>query len=82
MQASNANTAQSRSLIMKILVRSWEYSHPAATAVVRAAIGILVVLIGITLCATGFWWGALVMLIGALTLMVAGLMFALVTRAA
>jgi hypothetical protein len=82
MQASNANTADSRSVIMKILVRSWEYSYPAAIAVVRAAIGILVILIGVLLCVTGFWWGALLMLIGALTMMVAGLMFALVTRAA
>jgi hypothetical protein len=82
MQTSSANTAHSRSVIMKILVRSWEYRNPAATAGVRAAIGILVILIGITLCATGFWWGALLMLVGALTLIVAGLMFALVTRAA
>ena len=82
MQASNANTAPSRSVIMKILVRSWEYSYPAAIAGVRATIGILVILIGVILCVTGFWWGALLMLIGALTMIVAGLMFALVTRAA
>jgi hypothetical protein len=82
MQASNANAAHSRSVIMKILVRSWEYSYPAATAGVRAAIGTLVILIGVILCVTGFWWGALLMLVGALTMMVAGLMFALVTRAA
>jgi hypothetical protein len=82
MQTPNANTAHSRSVIMKILVRSWEYAYPAVTAGVRATIGVLVILIGITLCATGFWWGALLMVIGALTLMVAGLMFALVTRAA
>jgi hypothetical protein len=49
---------------------------------VRAVIGILGILIGIALCAGGFWWGALLMLIGALTMIVAGLMFALVTRAA
>jgi hypothetical protein len=67
---------------MKTLVRSWEYRNPAVIAGVRAAIGFLVILIGITLCATGFWWGALLMLIGALTLVVAGLMFALVARAA
>jgi hypothetical protein len=82
MQRSNANTAHSRSVIMKTLVRSWEYRNPAAIAGVRTAIGILVILIGIALCATGFWWGALLMLIGALTLVVAGLMFALVARAA
>jgi hypothetical protein len=82
MQASNPNAAHSRSVVMKILVRSWEYSYPVAAARLRAAIGILVILIGITLCATGFWWGALLMLIGALTMIVAGLMFALVTRAA
>ncbi len=60
-------------------MRSWEYSYPAAFAVVRAVIGAVVILIGLVLCVTGFWWGALVMVIGALTLMVAGLMFALVT---
>jgi hypothetical protein len=82
MQASNANTARPRSVIMKILVRSWEYSYPSVTAGVRAVIGILVILIGVILCVIGFWWGALLMVIGALTMMVAGLMFALVTRAA
>jgi hypothetical protein len=81
MQASHANTAHSRSVIMKILVRSWEYSYPAATAAVRAVLGVLAIVIGITLLATGFWWGALLMSIGALTMIVAGLMFALVTRA-
>lgn len=82
MQSSNPNGAHSRSVVMKILVRSWEYSHPVSTARVRAAIGVLAILIGIALCATGFWWGGLLMLIGALTVIVAGLMFALVTRAA
>jgi len=82
MQASNPNAAHSRSVVMRVLVRSWEYSHPVAAARVRAVIGILGILIGIALCAGGFWWGALLMLIGALTMIVAGLMFALVTRAA
>lgn len=81
MQARNADTAHTRSLIMKILVRSWEYRHPRAWASVRAAIGIFVIFIGAILCLGGFWWGALLMLIGALVIIVAGLMFALVTAA-
>jgi hypothetical protein len=55
MQARNEDTAHTRSLIMKILVRSWEYRHPRAWASVRAAGGIFVIFIGAILCSTGFW---------------------------
>ena len=79
MQAPNGNVAHQRALIMKILLRSWDYRHPQASAGVRAAIGIVVIVIGAILCLTGFWWGALVMLVGALVIIVAALMFALLS---
>jgi hypothetical protein len=82
MQALRASAAPSRSWVMKILVRRFEYRRPRALARARAAIGILVIFLGVLLCVTGYWWGALLMLVGALVLVVAGLMFALVSSAA
>ncbi|MGH3231357.1 MAG: hypothetical protein ACRDOA_22725 [Streptosporangiaceae bacterium] len=67
---------------MKVLVRSWEFRRPRLIARMRVAAGSLAILIGAILCGTGFWWGALVMGLGALGLVVAGLMFALVTAPA
>lgn len=82
MQAPNRNAATSRSLIMRILVRSWEYRYPRFLGGVRLAVGILLIFLGAVLCGTGFWWGALLMVIGALTMVVAGLLFVLVTSSA
>jgi len=82
MQAPNHDAARSRALIMKILVRSWEYRYPRFCAGARVAAGILVILIGAILCGSGYWWGALLMAIGALAIIVAGLVFALVTTPA
>jgi hypothetical protein len=45
-------------------------------------VGAVVILLGAILCGTGFWWGALVIGLGALAIVVAGLMFALVTAPA
>lgn len=82
MQAPRRNSDPARSLIMKILVRSWEYRRPRVWASMRAAAGTSVIVIGAVLCGTGYWWGALMMGIGALAIIVAGLMFALVTATA
>jgi hypothetical protein len=81
MQARYGNNA-ARSLVMKALVRSWEYRHPRVWARLRAVAGAVAILVGAILCGTGFWWGALVMGLGALAIVVAGLMFALVTTPA
>ena len=58
--------APSRSAIMKILVRAWEYRHPRPWAGVRFAAAIWTVVLGGILCADGFWWGALLMAVAAL----------------
>jgi hypothetical protein len=79
MQAPDGNAARRRALIMKILVRPGERRHPLFWAGVRSAIGIVVIIIGVTLCLTGFWWGALLILVGALVLVLAALMLALLS---
>jgi protein-S-isoprenylcysteine O-methyltransferase Ste14 len=82
MQALKGNATPSRSWIMKLLVRRWESRYPRALARGRAAVGICLICLGAVLCGTGFWWGALMMVIGALVIVVAGLMFSLVSSAA
>jgi hypothetical protein len=82
MQARYGNNAAARSLVMKVLVRSWEYRHPRVLASMRAVAGAVVILLGAILCGAGFWWGALLMALGALAIVLAGLMFALVTTLA
>jgi hypothetical protein len=82
MQGPNANVAAARALIRTILVRSWEYRYPRFLAGVRVTAGIWVIVVGAILCGAGYWWGALLMVIGALTIVVAGLMFTLVTAPA
>jgi hypothetical protein len=79
MQARYGKNARARSLVMRALVRSWEYRNPQVLASVRSVVGGGVILLGVILCGVGCWWGALVMAVGALTIVVAGLMFALVT---
>jgi hypothetical protein len=44
----------SRSILMRILIRSWEYRHPNAWAGVRAACGIWNLLLGVILLAYGY----------------------------
>lgn len=82
MQARYGKNARARSLAMKALVRSWEYRHPRGLASARVVAGSGAILVGAILCGAGFWWGALVMGLGALAIVVAGLMFALVTTLA
>jgi hypothetical protein len=79
MQARYRKNARARSLVMRALVRSWEYRNPRVWASARAVVGTVVILLGAILCGVGYWWGALVMAVGVLAIVVAGLMFALVT---
>jgi hypothetical protein len=78
-QAEYGSNAGTRAWVMNVLVRSWEYRRPRLFASLRVVAGSLTILVGAILCGTGFWWGALMMGLGALALVVAGLMFALVT---
>jgi signal transduction histidine kinase len=71
MRAPNDDATPRRSLIMRILVRPAAYRHPRAYGGVCAAAGLWVFFLGVILCAYGFWWGALLIAVGALELWVA-----------
>jgi hypothetical protein len=74
MYAPNDNTPSSRSLLMRFLVRSWEYRHPHAWVRVRVACGIFNLALGILLLASAHWLGPLTWL-AALPLAGAALIF-------
>jgi len=57
--ASMGNVPSSRSVLMRFLVRSWEYRHPQAWVGVRAACGIFNVVLGVLLLASVHWLGPL-----------------------
>jgi signal transduction histidine kinase len=57
--------------LMRILVRPVVYRHPRAWGGVCLAAGLWVFILGVILCAYGYWWGALLIAIGALEVWVA-----------
>ena len=68
MPAPNHNVPPSRSLLMRFLVRSWEYQHPQVWVRVRLACGVFNVALGLLILATGSWplaWLAVLPLAGA-----------------
>jgi hypothetical protein len=74
MYPTNDNTAPSRSVLMRFLVRSREYRHPHLWVQVRAACGVFNVVLGVLLLASGHWLGPLAWL-GVLPLAGAALIF-------
>jgi hypothetical protein len=68
------NTASSRSVLMRFLVRSREYRHPHLWVQVRVACGVFNVVLGVLLLASGHWLGPLAWL-GVLPLAGAALIF-------
>ena len=66
MNASTDNIARSQPLAMRILVRRFVYRHPKFWGSVCLPVGLWLVILGIILCAYGFWWGAGLMAVGAL----------------
>ncbi len=58
-------------LIMRILLRPAAYRHPRAWGRVCLAVSLWLFVLGVILCAYGFWWGALVIAVGALELWIA-----------
>ena len=52
MRTPNDNGPSSRSALMRLLVRSWEYRHPHMWVRVRVACGIFNVVLGVLLLAT------------------------------
>ncbi len=63
MYAPADNVPSSRSVLMRFLVRSWEYRHPRAWGVFRFAAGVWNLFLGVLLLSYGYWVG-LVPLLG------------------
>jgi hypothetical protein len=63
MHAPTSNGPSSRSVLMRLLVRSHEYRHPHGWAGFRAVCGVWNLGLGIVLLAYGYWIG-LVPLLG------------------
>jgi hypothetical protein len=74
MSPPSDNTAPSRSVLMRFLVRSREYRHPHLWVRVRIACGVFNVVLGVLLLASGHWLGPLAWL-GVLPLAGAALIF-------
>jgi hypothetical protein len=53
------NVPSSRSILMRFLVRSWEYRQPHVWVGVRVACGIFNVVLGVLLLASVHWLGPL-----------------------
>jgi hypothetical protein len=64
MRAPIDNVLPPRSVLMRFLVRSWEYRHPRAWARFRLACGVWNLFLGVVLLSYGYWVG-LVPLAGA-----------------
>lgn len=74
MFSPNDNTASSRSVLMRFLVRSREYRYPHVWVRVRVACGVFNVALAVLLLASGPWLGPLAWL-GILPLAGAALIF-------
>jgi hypothetical protein len=74
MHAPTDNVPSSRSVLIRFLVRSWEYRHPHMWVRVRVACGVFNVVLGVLLLASAHWLGPLTWL-AALPLAGAALIF-------
>ena len=79
MHAPADNDPSSRPVLMRLLVRSWEYRRPRLAVGVRIACGIFNVVLGVVLLASAPWTGPLALL-GLLPLAGAALIFWTVYR--
>jgi len=73
------NLPSSQPVLMRFLVRSWEYRHPHVWVRVRVACGVFNVVLGVLLLASVHWLGPLTWL-AALPLAGAALIFWTVYR--
>jgi signal transduction histidine kinase len=71
MRAPGNNATPSEPLIMRILLRPAAYRHPKAWGGACVAVGLWLLVLGVLLCAYGFWWGASLIAVAALELWVA-----------
>ena len=79
MQAPAGNVPSAQPVLMRFLVRSWEYRHPQVWVRVRIACGIFNVVLGVLLLASYHWLGPLTWL-AAVPLAGAALIFWTVSR--
>jgi hypothetical protein len=79
MYATAGAIPPSRSVLERLLIRSWEYRRPRRYADVRIACGIFNVVLGVALLASVPWTGPLALL-GVLPLAGAALIFWTVRR--
>jgi hypothetical protein len=63
MYAPTGNVPSPQPVLMRFLVRSWEYRHPRAWSVFRFAAGVWNLFLGVVLLSYGYWMG-LVPLLG------------------
>ena len=76
---ATAQVAPSRSVLMRVLVRSWEYRRPRLAVGIRIGCGIFNLVLGVVLLASASWLGSLTWL-AALPLAGAALIFWTVYR--
>ena len=79
MYATAGTIPPSRSVLERLLIRSWEYRRPRRYADVRIACGIFNIVLGVALLASVHWTGPLALL-GVLPLAGAALIFWTVRR--
>ena len=65
MHAPTGNAAPPRSVLNRLLLRSWDYRHPRVWAGVRYAVGIWLVFLSGLLLADGYLWAALLLVAAA-----------------
>jgi hypothetical protein len=65
MDAPTGNAAPPRSVLNRLLLRSWDYRHPRVWAGVRFAVGIWLVFLGGLLLSDGYLWAALLLMAAA-----------------
>jgi signal transduction histidine kinase len=70
-RAPSDNAAPSEPLIMRLLLKPAAYHHPKAWGGACLAAGLWLILLGVILCAYGFWWGASLIAVAALELWIA-----------
>ena len=68
MHAPTGNAAPPRSVLSRVVLRSWDYSHPRVWAGVRFAVGIWLVFVGGLLLADGYLWATLLLVAAAVLL--------------
>jgi len=68
MHAPTGNAAPPRSVLNRLVLRSWDYRHPRVWPSVRFAAGIWLVFVGGLLLADGYLWATLLLLVAAVLL--------------